>query len=169
MNWFTNTVSSSIGRKYIMSITGLFLIVFLIAHLLGNFLLVKNDGGQAFNEYAHFMTSNPFIQIIRVLNFVFILMHIIYSIILTYLNKKARPISYRFKMNVSNSTWMSRNMGVLGLIILIFLLIHLRTFLYTMNFGDIPYVEYNGNYIKNLYVIVVKAFSKLWYTALYVF
>lgn len=169
MSWLTNTFSSSIGRKLIMSLTGLFLIIFLIGHVSGNLLLFKDDGGQAFNEYAHFMTTNQFIQILRIVTFLSLVFHLVYSIILTYQNKKARPIAYAVTKASPRSTWMSRNMGILGFIILIFLLIHLRTFLYTMSFGDVPYVEYDGEQVKNLYAIVVEAFSKLWYTVLYVF
>lgn len=168
MNWFTTTFSSSIGKKILMSLTGLFLTFFLIGHLAGNFLLFKNDGGQAFNEYAHFMSTNQFILILRILTFTSIIVHLIYSIILTKNNKEARPVAYANVKASPGTTWMSRNMGILGFLILIFLVIHLRTFLYTMTFGDVPYVEYESGTVKNLYAIVVEAFSKLWYTALYV-
>src|SRR5690606_13153505 len=168
MNWFTTTFSSSIGKKIIMSITGLFLVIFLIGHVAGNLLLFKDDGGQAFNEYAHFMSTNQFVFILRVLTFTSIIFHLIYSIVLTKNNNQARPVGYAVVKASPNTTWMSRNMGLLGLIILIFLIIHLRTFLYEMTFGEVPYVEYESGVVKNLYLIVVDAFSKLWYTALYV-
>lgn len=168
MNWFTTTFSSSIGKKIIMSLTGLFLIIFLIGHVAGNLLLFKDDGGQAFNEYAHFMSTNQFIFILRILTFTSVIFHLIYSAILTKNNNQARPVGYAVVKPSPNTTWMSRNMGLLGLIILIFLIIHLRTFLYEMTFGEVPYVEYETGVVKNLYAIVVDAFSKLWYTALYV-
>lgn len=168
MNWFTNTFSSSIGKKIIMSLTGLFLIIFLIGHVAGNLLLFKDDGGQAFNEYAHFMSTNQFVLILRILTFSSIIFHLIYSIILTKNNKQARPVGYANVKASPNTTWMSRNMGLLGLLILIFLIIHIRTFLYEMTFGEVPYIEYESGVVKNLYAIVVVAFSKLWYTALYV-
>ncbi len=168
MNWFTTTFSSSIGKKIIMSLTGLFLILFLIGHVAGNLLLFKNDGGQAFNEYAHFMSTNQLIFIVRIITFVSIIFHIIYSIVLTKNNSQARPVGYAVVKASPNTSWMSRNMGLLGLIVLIFLIIHLRTFLYEMSFGEVPYVEYESGVVKNLYAIVVDAFSKLWYTGLYV-
>lgn len=168
MSWFKNALSSSIGRKFIMAVTGLFLVFFLIGHLAGNFLLFKDDGGQAFNEYAHFMTSNAFIQVLRILTFAAIIFHLVYSIVLTAQNNKARPIGYAVRKPSPGTSWMSRNMGILGFIVLVFLLIHLRTFLYTMSFGDVPYVEYDGVQVKNLHAIVVEAFTKLWYTGLYV-
>lgn len=168
MNWFTTTFSSSIGKKIIMSITGLFLIIFLIGHVAGNLLLFSNDEGQAFNEYAHFMSTNQGIFILRVLTFTSIIFHLVYSIVLTKNNKQARPVGYATVKPSPNTSWMSRNMGLLGLIILIFLIIHLKTFFYEMSFGEIPFVEYESGVVKNLYAIVVNAFSKLWYTALYV-
>jgi len=62
MNWFIKFLTSSIGRKLIMSLTGLFLIVFLLVHLIGNLQLLIPDGGEAFNVYAKFMTTNPVIK-----------------------------------------------------------------------------------------------------------
>lgn len=168
MNWFTSTFSSSLGKKLIMSLTGLFLIIFLIGHLVGNLLLFSSDGGQAFNEYAAFMSTNPAIQVLRVITFVSVIFHIIYSVVLTKNNSQARPVGYAKVAPSPNTTWMSRNMGLLGLIVLVFLIIHLRTFLYEMKFGEVPFVEYGSGEVKNLYAIVVEAFSQLWYTALYV-
>ncbi|RZK30994.1 MAG: succinate dehydrogenase, partial [Hymenobacter sp.] len=65
MNWFTKTFTSSIGRKIVMSLTGLFLCTFLVVHLIGNFQLFKNDDGLAFNVYSHFMGHNPIIRTIE--------------------------------------------------------------------------------------------------------
>ena len=62
MNWITNFLQSSIGKKFTMSITGLFLYTFLIVHMSGNLQLLKNDGGEAFNAYAEFMTHFPLIN-----------------------------------------------------------------------------------------------------------
>src|SRR5690606_12304211 len=97
------------------------------------------------------------------LTFSSVIFHLVYSIILTKNNKQARPVGYANVKASPNTTWMSRNMGLLGLVILIFLVIHLRTFLYEMTFGEVPYVEYESGVVKNLYLIVVDAFSKLWY------
>lgn len=168
MNWFTTTFSSSLGKKLIMSLTGLFLMLFLIGHVAGNLLLFKDDGGQAFNEYAHFMSTNQLVLILRIVTFASIIFHLIYSIVLTRRNNAARPIPYAKTSASPGTTWMSRNMGILGFLILIFLIIHLRTFLYEMQFGEVPTVAYESGVVKDLYTIVVVAFSKLWYTALYV-
>ena len=77
MSWFSNFLTSSIGKKLLRSLTGLFLILFLKVHLLGNLQLLKNDGGESFNVYAHFMTHNPLIMLISYGNYFFILMHFV--------------------------------------------------------------------------------------------
>ena len=64
MNWLSETLSSSLGKKLIMALTGLFLLLFLVGHLLGNLQLFMNDGGKSFNEYAKFMTTTPFILVL---------------------------------------------------------------------------------------------------------
>lgn len=69
MSWITNTLTSTVGRKVIMALTGLFLILFLAVHLAGNLQLLKNDGGESFNIYSQFMAHNPLIQTISKGNF----------------------------------------------------------------------------------------------------
>src|SRR5690606_41636475 len=90
MNWFASLFSSSNGKKLVMALTGLFLILFLVVHLIGNLQLLKDDGGEAFNVYAEFMTSNPLIKAISYMLYAFILIHIIWSAILTGRNRASR-------------------------------------------------------------------------------
>jgi len=90
MKWFLDLFSSSLGRKVLMALTGLFLILFLIVHLIGNLQLLKNDEGAAFNTYAEFISTNPLIQLVSKGNFAFISLHIIWGIMLTIRNRKAR-------------------------------------------------------------------------------
>ena len=138
MGWLTDALKSSLGRKLVMSLTGLFLVLFLVGHLVGNTLLFADDGGQSFNEYARFMTSNPVIQILSITTYVSVILHVIYSIIITRKNRQARPVSYAVSNSGENSLWTSRNMGILGTIVLIFLIIHLKSFWYEMKFGEMP-------------------------------
>jgi succinate dehydrogenase / fumarate reductase, cytochrome b subunit len=167
MNWFTNLFSSTLGRKLVMALTGLFLILFLAVHLAGNLQLLKSDGGRAFNVYAHFMTTKPLIVTISYVNYAFIVLHIVWAIILTRRNRAARgPQGYAVTNN--SSRWASRNMGILGTLILIFLVIHLRGFWAQMHWGGIPTANYDGVDYKNLYAVVDVAYSQLWYVALYV-
>lgn len=150
-----------------MALTGLFLILFLVVHLAGNLQLLKSDGGQAFNVYAHTMTTNPLIKVVSYVNYTFILLHVIWAIILTRRNRAARgPKGYAVGNNTSH--WTSRNMGILGTFILIFIIVHLRGFWYEMHWGGIATSNYDGVDYKNLYLVVDKAYGQLWYVVLYV-
>ncbi len=168
MNWFLKLLSSSIGRKLLMALTGLFLILFLVIHLIGNLQLLKDDGGEAFNVYAQFMTTNPLIITISYVNYACILIHVIWAIILTNRNRKARG-SQGYAVVDNSSPWTSRNMGILGTFIFIFLVIHLRGFWYEMHWGGIPTANYNGVEVKNLYATVDAAYSQAWYVGIYLF
>ncbi len=169
MSWITQTFSSTIGRKLLVAASGLFLIIFLIGHVSGNFLLFKDDGGRAFNEYTEFMSTNQLIQIVRWVTYATILLHIFVTIALTIRNKKSRPVGYTETKPGANSPWTSRNMGILGTLIAIFLVIHMGNFWYKMKIGDIPFVTYESRgTIRDLYSVVIFSFSNLWYTILYV-
>jgi succinate dehydrogenase / fumarate reductase, cytochrome b subunit len=167
MNWFTNFFSSTLGRKVLMALTGLFLILFLVVHLIGNIQLLHDDQGRAFNVYAHFMTSNPLIKTISILNFSFILLHIIVAAILTGRNRAARgPVGYKVSKN--SSTWASRNMGILGTLVLVFLVIHLKGFWAETHFGNLEVMDYDGTEAKNLFAVVDAAYSNIWYVVVYI-
>jgi succinate dehydrogenase / fumarate reductase cytochrome b subunit len=166
MNWFLKLFSSSLGKKLVMALTGLFLISFLVIHLIGNLQLLKNDGGEAFNVYAAFMTSNVIIKTISYTLYASILIHIIWAIMLTRLNAQARGGSYAVVKN--SSAWTSRNMGILGTIVLIFLVIHLKDFWAQMHWGGVPIVSYDDREVKDLYTLVALWFDKGWYVGLYV-
>ena len=166
MKWIIDFFSSTLGRKLIMALTGLFLITFLAVHLAGNLQLLKDDGGKSFNIYAEFMSTNPLIQTVSKVNFALILIHIVWAIVLTRKNKAARGQSYA-KSNQS-SHWTSRNMGILGTIIFIFLVVHLRHFYAEMHWGGIPTVSYEGKEVRDIYTTVSFWFGKAWYAGLYV-
>lgn len=167
MNWFTSLLSSTLGRKLLMALTGLFLIIFLVVHLIGNLQLLKNDGGEAFNIYAQFMTSNPLIKTVSYVNYTFIILHVIWAIILSRRNRVARG-SKGYAVNKNSSEWTSRNMGILGTFIFIFLVIHLKGFWYEMHWGGIAVENYDGKEVKNLYAVVDAAYSQVWYVTVYV-
>jgi len=168
MNWFLKLLSSTLGRKLLMALTGLFLILFLVVHLIGNLQLLKEDKGEAFNVYAQFMTSNPLILVISYVNYAFILLHVIWALLLTIKNRNARG-NEGYAVVKNSSPWTSRNMGILGTFILIFLVIHLKGFWYEMHWGGIPTANYDGQEVKNLYATVAAAYSKGWYVGIYVF
>ncbi|NDU93784.1 succinate dehydrogenase cytochrome b subunit [Spirosoma terrae] len=168
MAWVIQTLSSSLGRKVIMSLTGLFLSSFLIVHMAGNLQLFKGDNGRAFNEYTYFMTHNPLIITISYLLYTSILVHALMAWVLTRHNQASRPVKYAYSKPEANSAWSSRNMGILGTILLLFIIIHMRTFWFEMHFGAVPMAEYDGKQYKDLYVVVKEAFSQWWYVLLYV-
>jgi len=167
MNWFTRLLSSTLGRKLLMALTGLFLILFLIVHLIGNLQLLKSDGGRAFNVYAEFMTSNPVIVTVSYVNYTCILVHVIWALMITQRNRAARG-SEGYAVVKNSSPWTSRNMGILGTFILIFLVIHLKGFWYEMHWGGISKANYEGREVKDLFAVVDMAYSNVWYVTLYV-
>ena len=124
----SNFFQSSLGKKLLMSFTGLFLISFLIVHCFLNALIFVNDGGVTFNEGAEFMAHNPVIRVMEVVLFIGIIWHVVQALILTIQNKKARPIQYAVPAGSVSSKWYSQSMGLLGTLILLFLILHLKHF-----------------------------------------
>ncbi|MBS1501396.1 MAG: succinate dehydrogenase cytochrome b subunit [Bacteroidetes bacterium] len=142
MSEFKETFNSSLGKKLIMALTGLFLCLFLIVHLGGNLLLFKSDDGYAFNMYANFLTHFPPIEVIAYLLYICILVHALYAIILTTKNRKARPVRYAVTAS-DNATWQSRNMGLLGSVLFLFIVIHMSDFWYRYKYSNtMSFIEY---------------------------
>lgn len=169
MSWFSSFITSSIGRKIIMSLTGLFLMLFLVIHLIGNLQLLIDDGGEAFNVYAKMMTTNPLIKAVSYFNYLFILLHAVQGIMLWMQNRSARQSRYAVS-NSTSSSYSSRNMGWLGTVILVFIIVHMGQFWFKMKFGDLPmetYPSYAGE-VKNLYLPVAEAFSAWYFVLFYV-
>ena len=137
--------NSSLGQKLIMSLTGLFLCSFLIIHMVGNLQLFYQDNGLSFNKYAVFMTTNPIIKTVSYLLYFTILFHAFKGLWLAYKNKKARPVQYASFDGKANSHWSSRNMGILGTIILVFVVIHMSNFWWEYKNGHVPYTRYTEN------------------------
>lgn len=156
---------SSIGKKVIMGLTGLFLISFLAVHCFLNSFIFFNDGGVMFNEGAHFMATNWIIRAMEVVLMGGLLLHIIQALVLTLENRKARPIGYAKVNGAANSTWYSRSMGLLGTLLLIFLIIHLAHFWVKSRFTDLPIDESTGH--DNLYIIMVETFKYMWVVIVY--
>jgi succinate dehydrogenase / fumarate reductase cytochrome b subunit len=150
---------TAVGRKLLMGLTGLFLCLFLIEHLLGNMELYKYDAGKAFNEYTELLTGNLIIRIIEYGLFAAIILHMLDALFLTISNRKARPIKYAMNNRSANSTWFSRNMGLTGSVILVFLVIHLREFFFPHRFTDIK---------EDMAYSVAFAFSRAWYSSIYI-
>ncbi|MFM6999130.1 MAG: succinate dehydrogenase cytochrome b subunit [Bacteroidota bacterium] len=155
---------SSLARKYWMALTGLFLITFLVVHLLGNLAIVFGTG-EDFNAYAAFMTSFPPIKIVSYLLYASIVLHAADGIALARQNRAARPVAYGTYNGAANAGWASRNMALLGIFTLLFILVHMKSFWFEMHFGTLG-LDANGN--KDLFTITTAAFEQVWYTAFYV-
>jgi succinate dehydrogenase / fumarate reductase cytochrome b subunit len=163
---FGNAFSSSIGKKLIMGITGLFLILFLIVHCFLNSLIFLNDGGLTFNAGAEFMAHNWIIRAGEIVLFVGLLAHIYQGARLTFENQAARPVKYAAYDGKPNSTWYSRSMGLLGTLLLIFLIVHLANFWVVSRFTGIPTEDAVGK--EDLYAVMRESFSNIWIVILYV-
>ena len=164
---------SSIGKKFLVALTGLFLTFFLIIHLSGNLqlLLPESMGARLqFNEYTEFMTSFVFIKVASYITYISILLHAVLGLIFSVQKNKVRPQAYQYAgKHGQNSAWASRNMGVLGTLVLAFIILHLANFWYQYKFGTVPYQTLeNGEKIKDMYEVVMTTFQNPIYVALYV-
>ncbi len=119
-----------------MGLTGLFLISFLLVHVGINSLIFFNDGGHKFEEAAEFMGTNWLIRTMEVGLMLGLLLHIVDGLLLWSENNKARPVKYAYTNASANSTWYSRSMGLLGTLLLIFLILHLKHFWVVSRFTD---------------------------------
>ena len=158
--------TSSIQYKLIMAGTGLFLCFFLIIHLLGNLQLLLPDAEarEQFNWYSHLLAGNMFIKIVSWVLLLSIVGHAVYALIITRKSNKANGIPYVYDKRGASSTWNSRNMGLLGTVILIFLVIHLRDFWYVSDFTNMP-LDKQG--YRDMYTVVIFTFRQWWYVLIY--
>ena len=169
----SNFLTSSIGKKMLLSISVLFLIAFLCVHLALNLLLIVDNSGELFNIGAHFMATNPIIKIVEPILAIGFIFHIVLASILTLQNRGARPIKYDRRSQAGNCTWSSRNMYILGALVLIFLVIHLWNFWWNIKFPSLgtPLAEtiVDGVKMENTYALVAGLFqSSVIYCLLYI-
>ncbi len=165
MNSYFN---STLFRKTLAAASGLFLVIFLLGHLVGNLqLFIPGEAGQKqFNEYAFFMTTNPAVKLLSIVTYSCIILHTLLTMLLVMQSSKARDVQYLHKSGNENSTWGSKNMAILGTLILVFIVIHMKSFWYEMHFGIIGLDSW-GN--KDLHTVTITAFKEFWYVAFYVF
>jgi len=154
-----NFLSSSIGRKVVMSLTGLFLIIFLIVHLGVNLSLFW--GANAFNAASEFMATNGVIQVMQYVLAAGFILHIILGIRLELKNRASRSIKYVMNKPSENASFSSRNMIITGILILLFLILHLKDFFIQLKFNA------KGGFDTD-YDLVTNLFKSPLYTAIYV-
>ncbi len=164
MNWFGTFLTSSIGKKFVMGLTGISLVLFLLVHCGINALIFANDGGVLFNKAAHFMGTNIIIRTMEIGLFGGILLHIVQAYILAAGNAKSRPSKYQVNNASANSRWYSRSMTLLGTLILLFLIIHLKHFWVVSRFIGLEETSYGA---ENLYIEMQEVFANLWVVIVY--
>jgi succinate dehydrogenase / fumarate reductase cytochrome b subunit len=157
---------STLSRKILLCLTGLFLSFFLLIHFLGNLqlFLPEDQAHLQFNAYSHFLSGNIAIKVVSYILYTSIVVHAVDGLIITLRNQR-RGAKYQYEKRGRASKWYSRNMGILGTLILIFLVIHFQNFWYVYKFGDMP-LDQDGN--KDLYVLVTTVFREWWYVVIYV-
>lgn len=159
-------LQSSIGKKLVMGLTGFFLISFLVVHCFINSLIFFNDGGLTFNMGAKFMAENPLIRTMEVVLFIGLILHAVQALLLTLQNNKARPVKYAMTNGNKNSKWYSRSMGILGSLLLLFLVVHLANFWVKSRFTGLPGEDANGN--ENLYAVMLEVFKNPLIVVIYI-
>ncbi len=160
-------INSSIGKKLLMSLAGLFLIVFLVVHLAIN-LLVLLDSSEAFNKAAYFMGTNLVIRAMEIVLFGGFLIHMIYGVIVSLQNMIARPINYK-KSNNSQTSFFSKYMFHTSVIITIFLVLHLLDFYIKSKFlGEVGDAVYDGKHYHDLASMVIARFKIGWVVVIYI-
>ncbi|WP_375325982.1 succinate dehydrogenase cytochrome b subunit [Flagellimonas sp. GZD32] len=157
-------IKSSLARKYVMALSGLFLVIFLILHVTINLTSVFSP--DFFNEASHFMGYNPIVQfLMQPILIVGVVVHFVMGFVLEIQNKKARSISYVKYKGSANAPWVSRNMIYSGLVILAFLALHFYDF--WVHEITYKYVEANPEDPTRYYVETVEKFAPFWRTILY--
>ena len=151
-----------------MSLTGIFLISFLVVHVGVNACIWAKDGGQMFNLASHFMGTTVVVRILEVGLFAGLILHIVQGLILEVQNRSRRKNGYAVSLGNRGSKWYSRSMGLLGTLLLFFLVIHLSHFWVPSRFSDLPTVEYNGKEVANQYAEIVRIFQNQFVVLIYV-
>ena len=162
---------SSVSRKNMMAISGLFISFFLVIHLIGNLILIIPDsffpiefwGNVAsvhdmYNAYSHFLVHFWPVTVIAWILYAFIIIHIVDAIAITIQNRKSQGDTYVMS-DKSSSTWYSRNMGILGTILAGFIIIHMAQFWLKYKVLEVE---------EDLYNLVVATFKVEWFVILYV-
>ena len=161
MKW-SSFFTSSIGKKFVMGLTGLFLITFLVVHVGINSCIWANDHGLMFNKAAHFMGSSVLIRLMEIGLFAGLLLHTYQGYLLTVQNQRTRSVGYAVSMGNKGSKWYSRSMGLLGTLLLLFLILHISHFWIPSRINQdqltpvsVPY----GGEIHNLYAKMFEVFQ----------
>lgn len=156
-------------RKTLVAGTGLFLCVFLIVHLSANciLLLPEDMARELYNSYSTTLRESPLIKMVAYLLYLSIILHVVYALLITLRNRKAKPQKYVINHSKENSTWTSQNMGIIGTLILLFIIIHLANFWarIKLGIGESPGFDATGNI--DVYEVTYSLFQNSYYVILY--
>lgn len=175
MKW-SEFFTSSVGKKFVMAVTGLSLILFLIVHVTVNacmwaVVFVPGDNGEVFNKAAHWLGQTLIPRMLEIGLFVFFIIHIIQGYVLEAQNRQRRGIGYHVPMGSRGSAWYRKSMGLLGTLIFLFLIVHIADFWIPSRFGGLDEVMYDdspGKAYHNLYGKMVIVFQNPWIVVLYI-
>jgi len=163
-----STFYSSLTKKYVMSLAGLFLMTFLFVHLAINLLLLIDDSRGLFNTVAHFMGTNPLIQTFQWVLFGGFAIHMIFGVILQIQNWIARPKRYK-KKAVSEDNYFSKFMIHTGIVVIIFLVIHFADFFLKKMAGTVPEIHHGDlSGMEDMGILVLEKFKMIGYVIFYV-
>ncbi len=156
-------------RKSVIAGTGLFLCIFLIVHLSANSLLLlpEDMARDLYNSYSTTLRESTLITIVAYLLYLSIILHVIYAAIITYKNRKARNGRYVVNHKLENSTWTSQNMGLLGILILLFIVVHLANFWARVKLGLGENVGLDASGNIDVYEVTFKLFHNIYYVLFY--
>jgi succinate dehydrogenase / fumarate reductase cytochrome b subunit len=165
MKW-SEFFTSSVGKKFVMALTGLFLISFLIVHVCLNACIFNNDHGDMFNRAAHFMASSVVVRTMEWGLFLGFIIHIVQGYVLETKNLSRRGVGYKKSLGNRGSKWYSRTMGLLGTLLLLFLIMHIAHFWVPSRFRQLD--EVPGTKYHNLFIKMVEVFQNPVVVVLYV-
>ena len=151
-----------------MALTGIFLVVFLVVHCYVNANVFFSNAEENFNRAAHFMGTNLLIRITEVGLFAGFILHIVQGYKLELQNRSKRKSRYAVTAGNKTSKWYSRSMAILGILILLFLIIHLAHFWVPSRFGGLKEVVYDGQSYHNLYLEMKNVFAVPVFVIIYV-
>lgn len=153
-------LASSVGKKLLIAVTGLFLTIFLLVHCYVNIAVFWDNPQETFNRAAHFMATNLLIRISEIGLFLAFIVHIYQGLALHFSNKSKRKIQYAVSPGNKSSRWYSRSMGVLGSLILIFLVVHLAHFWVPGRIlHSLAVVSYAGEDMHDMYSLMYAVFQ----------
>lgn len=167
MTW-KQMFTSSVGKKLVMGFTGIFLVLFLIVHVGLNACIWAMDNGVMFNKAAHFMGANVVPRILEIGLFAGFFLHIIQGYLLEMQNRKARGTAYAVSYGNKGSKWYSRSMALLGTLLLLFLIMHIKHFRVPSRITGLEPMMIDGKEYHNLYGEMLAVFENPVIVVLYV-